>query len=385
MPQFSVTTRICLGKDTTKEASRHMKALALNKPIFIVDKNVQESKAFLRLVNDFEKEEIRVAGIEPVDASSEPTYEFVDMYADSLRKKTFVAIIAVGGGSVMDLAKGVGILLKNPGKAVEYRGMDKVKAQGIPVVCYPTTAGTGSEVTHTASFIDEASKTKLGINGRNVSSLFGVLMPELTFSCPREVTISSGLDAMLHAIEAASARTASAVTIMLGSHAFSLLYKNFRNVLREPDNYAAREGMLLGSYYAGVAMMNAGGGPASGISYPLGVHYKIPHGLAGGIFLPHIFEYNVSRGYSGYVEVYDHLPDSDASLKTADKSRDFVVKFRKFYNDIGAPKRLLGYGITKTDIGKLVNLTMEQRFDNLELNPLPFGRNELAHLLEKVI
>lgn len=385
MSQFAITTRIFFGKEGTREAQYALKNAGLNKLVFVVDKSIAGVVAVTRLISDFKEKGFSLVREEFFDASREPTYDLLDSFAEKFKGLEMDAIVAVGGGSVMDEAKGVAILLKNPGKGVDYRGMDKVKMPGVPVVCFPTTAGTGSEVTHTASFIDTQTMTKLGINGKYVAPLFGVLQPELTFSCPPRVTLYSGLDAMVHAIEAVTAKTATALTKMLGSKAFSLLYAHFRAALAQPENYEARENMLLGSYIAGMAMMNAGGGPASGISYPLGVHYNVPHGIAGGIFLSHVFEYNVSCGYAGYEEVYNLLPDADLYLSGKEKSADFVRRFKALYGALGAPETLSLYHVTKSDIEKLAQLIVEQRKGNLDSNPVPFGRGNVVELLRKVV
>lgn len=384
MSQFSITTKVFFGKDAVAETQKYTKTAGINELLFIVDKNISHLSALSRLVRDYVDSGFKSKAVKPFDASMEPTYEMLDEFTETIRHVETDAIIAIGGGSVMDIAKGVGILLRNPGKGLDYRGMDKVRIPGVPVICYPTTAGTGSEVTHTASFIDTESKTKLGINGRYVSPLIGVLQPELTFSCPPKVTVFSCLDAMVHAVEAVSAKTANRITSMLGNQAFSLLYSNIRKVLQEPYDYDAREGMQIGSYLAGIALMNAGGGPASALSYPLGVHYNVPHGIAGGIFLPYVFEFNVSMGYRGYAMVYNSLPDADLSLSNEEKSRDFVRKFNALYEDIGGPKKLSEFGVGKEEVKMLTELTMEQRAGNLELNPVPFGKDETVRALQTV-
>jgi alcohol dehydrogenase len=385
MAHFFLKTRVFWGKGANAQALHFLKESSLERSAFLVDSKIENLKVFLELLDSFKKAKFRIRNVEPFDASDEPTYAALDKCVERFRKKDIDFLVGIGGGSVMDVAKGAGILLRNPGKAIKYRGSDKVNKPGIPVVCYPATAGTGSEVTHTASFIDQDTKTKLGINGKNVSAFLAVLLPELSFSCPQKVTISSGLDAILHAIEAVSAKNANEISIMLGSQAFLLLYKNFKKVLWEPENYKARQAMLLGSYYAGIAMMNAGGGPASGISYPLGVHFKVPHGIAGGIFLPHVFAFNVAKGYLGYSPVYACLPDANLYLSNEGRSQDFVVKFQLFYKQIKAPLNLYEYGVVKSKIEFLTDLTIQQRTQNLEFNPVPFGRKEVIQLLEKVV
>jgi alcohol dehydrogenase class IV len=292
------------------------------------------------------------------------------------------AIIAIGGGSVIDLAKGIAVLLSNPGRGIEYRGMHKVKNAAVPLIAYPTTAGTGTEVTWTASFTDEDEGKKLGINGNNVAPLCGVLAPELVASAPRSVALSSGLDTLVHAIEAVTARTATPITAAMGAQAFAMMFEALPRCLAPDAALAAWERAQLAAYIAGVAMMNAGGGPASGISYPLGVYYHVPHGFAGGIFLPGVFAFNVARGYHGYNCVYDLLPDADTRLGADRKAEEFVLVFREFYASVGGPEDLRPWGCTgDRAIEKLTELTITQRKENLDLNPVPFGRPDVAELL----
>lgn len=385
MSHFSIATRIFFGEDSRTEFISYLKARKLKKLAFLIDQNLMANPHVNGLISYLQKNAFAITKVQPGNLYGEPTYDDLDIFMHHFRSLNIDALVAIGGGSILDLAKGIGILLRNPGKAIDYRGMDKVAKAGVPVICFPTTTGTGSEATHTASFIDSNSMTKLGINGKNVAPICGVLMPELTFSCPTAVTIYSGLDAMLHAVEAVTAKTSNMITAMIGSEAFALLYNNFTKVIKMPDDYTARAAMLLGSYYAGIAMMNAGGGPSSGISYPLGVHYKVSHGIAGGIFLPHVFEYNVLNGYEGYVGIYNRLHDADTSLSDKGKSIDFVKKMKGLYEAVKAPASLHSFGIKKSDINTITELTMEQRKGNLDLNPVPFGRDDVRAILEKVV
>ena len=385
MGSFLINTRVFFGRDAIDDLLRFLGDLKIAKCAFIVDRNVLPTEAFELFIATLKNWGLLVIRLEELDLTNEPSYSLLDEVTERFRGAAIDAIFGVGGGSVLDIAKGVGVLLRNPGPALAYRGMDKVENKGVPVICVPTTAGTGSEVTHTASFIDLGTKTKLGINGRYVAPLCGLLIPELTFSAPEKITISAGLDAMLHAIEAITARTASPITKMLGSQAFTVLFSNFRQARETPENYEAKAKMLLGSYYAGVAMMNAGGGPASGISYPLGVHYGIPHGIAGGIFLPHVFSYNVEMSYKGYARVYDCLPDADLRLTDEEKSAAFVREFNKLYASIGAPPRLETWGWKEIDMSFLTEVTMAERKANLDLNPVFFGEQEVRDILAKVV
>ena len=385
MSTFSITTKVFFGTSAVTEFCSFMRSRNLSRVVLIVDKNITKNPHIDHLVSNLKNNGFSIALIKDVYLDGEPTYSSLDSFTEDFRQLNMDALIAIGGGSVLDLVKGAGVLLKNPGKGIDYRGMDKVENAGVPVICFPATAGTGSEVTHTASFVDTVSMTKLGINGRFVAPLCGVLVPELTFSCPQSVTVYSGLDAMLHAVEAVTSKTANTITKKIGCEAFALMYNNFLKVIKFPDDYTAREEMLLGSYLAAIAMMNAGGGPSGGISYPLGVHFKVPHGIAGGIFLPYVFEHNIRNGCDGYLDIYNLFYDADHSLDDKNKLHDFVKKIQMLYREIDAPEKLTCFGVSKTDIDFLVEQITTQMKGNLERNPVDFGKDDVRSILEKVL
>lgn len=308
-------------------------------------------------------------------SGAEPDYDYLDVVAEVFRAEPLDGVVGVGGGSTMDLAKGVAILLTNPGRGIDYRGMDLVQTPGVPCVCIPTTAGSGSEATATASFIDLETNTKLGINGRHVSCELAVLDGELLVGAPESVTIGSGLDALVHAIEAVTAKGWTRVSRLLGAEAVRLLFDALPRAVARPNDVGARQDALLGAHLAGIAMQNAAGGPASGASYPLGTHYGVPHGFAGGVLLPHVVLLNVEAGYDdGYAFLADAL-----DLPGAAAFADALVNL---YVELSAPLELSRFGVTRADVPALAELTVSQRAANLELNPVPFGAAEVTALLE---
>ena len=257
--------------------------------------------------------------------------------------------------------------------------MDKVKNPGIPLIAFPSTAGTGSEVTWTAALIDKTENRKLGINGANMEPLAGVFEPSFIISCPDHIAVSSGLDAMVHSIEAYSSKNASLVTKTLGKEAFSLIFDNLPRFTSGEKTTEVAENLLLGSYIAGIAMMNAGGGPASGISYPLGAHYNVPHGIAGGIFLSEVFKVNYEKGYDEYEAILNSI-----NTKTTN-SKNFCEEFDIFYDNVKGPTSLKNWNVTEKDIEILSQLTLDQRLENLKLNPVDFNEPDLNRVIRSVI
>ena len=386
MSQFFVKTRIFYGDQKYLELNRFLSSFPVRRVAVVADEVVSKLSVTKDIIDNFKGLGTKDVNTKFLTLKGEPTYAQLEQIVPEFKAKKPDILVAVGGGSIIDLVKGIAILLNNPGPATDFRGVDRVLNRSVPLIAVPTTAGTGTEVTATASFIDDASLLKLGINGRNVAPLAGLMEPELLKSCPRDVAISAGLDAMVHAVEAVTAKTATDLTSWLGAKAFATFYSHLPTVLEHPKNVKAWTQLQMGAFWAGIAMMNAGGGPASGISYPLGVHYGVPHGIAGGIFLSDVFRFNVNNGCKLYSKLYEMLPDAVAGLSELEQAMEFVKMFDLFYKKIEAPKNLAKWNfVTDDDVNHITHLTMIQRKENLDLNPVLFGEKEVSLLLKRMI
>lgn len=318
-----------------------------------------------------------------VPITREPTYDDLDQLASQVKAMSPDYLVAIGGGSLLDLAKGVSVLLNNPGRGIDFRGMDRVTVPPRPLVVTPTTAGTGSEVTWTASFIDDESGLKLGINGPNVFPAAAILEPALLVGTPRDVAMSAGLDALVHAVEAVSSPMATAITSPLAVRAARLVLEGLPDALSHTNDPLQWERVQVGAFLAGLAMLNSSGGPASGVSYPIGVHYEVPHGYAGGIVLPLVVRSNVDRGYAGYA-ILAARRSQDGNSSALALSRMFADELDQFMKDLDAPQDFARWGIDSVDaVDLIVGDTLLNREANLRLNPLPFGETELREVLER--
>ena len=385
--EISLSSRALCGSGCAALVPDRLKALGFVRVGVIADEAVLRQPRVQSLLGEWQSGGLDAVDVYASRTGQEPDYDYLDEVADRLRSCDVDAIVGIGGGSAMDLAKGVGVLLRNPGRGIAYRGMNLVRSPGVPVVLVPTVAGCGSEVTATASFIDRASKTKLGINGAHVACLFSVMDPTLLVTCPPAVVLGSGLDAMVHAIEAVTARTANAMSRVLGAEAVGLLFAALPSAVSHPGDIDAQETLLMASFLAGIAMTHAAGGPASGISYPLGVHWNVPHGYAGGLLLPLVVAANVEKGYAeGYACLHDRVA-MGGSAGTTERARaeSFRDSLAALYREIGAPATFERWNVDAGALADLTDLTVTQRQGNLELNPVAFAREDVARILEAVL
>jgi alcohol dehydrogenase class IV len=373
--RFEVPARVFFGPDARLAVLSTLREAGFGRVGVVLDGALAAQPVFADLL----ERRLPEHGLEVVRTlharcDGEPDYDYLDACTASFRHTQLDAVFGLGGGSAMDLAKGIGVLLTNPGPGVRYRGMDLVQQPGVPVVLFPTTGGTGSEVTGTAAFTDLGAQRKLGINGRFVAAWAGVLDPVLSLGCPRLPTMAAGMDALVHSVESFTAVTSSPLARDTARTAFARLFNHLARVVEQPDDVGARGEMLLGAWLAGVALWNAcGGGPASAISYPLGVRHRVPHGFAGGLLLPGVVRHNVEHGYAGYAGLAETIPGVRSSHAFADA-------VDALWAHIEAP-RLTDFGIDDADVPALVEETLATRAANVSHNPIPFARADVEALL----
>ncbi len=317
--------------------------------------------------------------------ASEPDYNYLDECKREFLNLELDALIGVGGGSTIDLTKGIAVLVRNPGKAINYRGFNLVKNPALPVIAVPTTAGTGTEVTPNAVFIDKKERRKLGINTEYVRPKLAILDPSLTLSCPKNATVSAGMDALTHALESFVSKRATPVSRIFSKEAFSLLFNNLTKITDDMSNVELRARLLLGSYYAGIALMNSGAGAAHALSYPLGVHFNVPHGLAGAVFLPQVIKLNVEMGCLAYAPLYDLLEGAEQTLSEVEKNMRFVKAVNELCQQLSIPTSLKPFGVSLKDIDSLLEETLLWRKDAIEQNPVSFTKERIQMIWQSLV
>ena len=315
---------------------------------------------------------------------TEPTYDYLDEARRPFMEKPIDGFVVVGGGSVLDLGKAISVLVTNPGPAIQYRGFNLIKDPGPPLVAIPTTAGTASEVTPNAVFIDTKENRKFGINTALYIPKLCILDPALTVTCPRSVTISSGADALVHAHESFVSKLATPITRLLAMEAFQLVFNALGLVVDHPDDLEQRARVQLGSYLAGVALFNSSAGPAGAMSYPLGVNHHVPHGLAGAVFLPRVIQHNVDRGYTGYGPLCGRIDGIPPMGDPTEVGRLFVELVWKLWDQLEIPRTIEPFGVNRADIPRFIEQAqlLKGAFD---MNPVPFTMDDVRTTLEAMI
>ncbi len=229
-----------------------------------------------------------------------PTEKEVVAGVEVARSQNIELLVALGGGSAMDCAKGINFLLTNGGRMADYKGHGKATKPMLPSIGIPTTSGTGSEAQSYALITDASTHMKMACGDKKAAFTLSILDPELTLTQPKSVTAVTGIDAVAHAIESLVCTKANPVSRMASLAAWQYLNPNFEVVLKEPSNLAARGAMQLGAHFAGMAIESAMLGVCHSCANPLSAHYGITHGVAIGIMLPHVIRFNASHAEHWY-------------------------------------------------------------------------------------
>lgn len=293
------------------------------------------------------------------DVQADPPVHVIDAAVKLAREAEVDGVVSIGGGSSMDVAKLVALLAVGEERLDDIYGVGMVKGRRLPLVLAPTTAGTGSEVTP-ISIVTTGEGEKKGVVSPVLLPDWAVLDADLTVGLPAPVTAATGIDAMVHAIEAyTSKRLKNPLSDALAREALRLLGGNIHEACRNGTNREARHNMLFGSMLAGMAFANAPVAAVHALAYPVGARFHVPHGLSNSLVLPQVIRFNAGSAESHYGELAGILVPA-AKGNAADRTKALVDMLCALPVELGLPTRLRDVGITSGDIGLLADDAMKQ-------------------------
>lgn len=292
-------------------------------------------------------------------------------------------VVGLGGGSVLDTAKLMGVLLKSDQTLADLVDGAPVGPRRVDTLLIPTTAGTGSEATRNAILAVPDRKLKVGIIGLSLIPRFVVLDGELTTSMPPSVTATTGLDALAHALECYLSNKANALSDLLALEAVRLIHGNLTRAFDQPEDTEARQSMLNASFYAGMCISLSGTTAVHALSYPLGAAFHVPHGQANAMLLPSVMEYNAPacpRKFAALAVAFDQ----PAAAGPEELSRGFVTALDRLLNRLKIPRNLGAFGVTGADIPQLVEVAhgIRRLMDN---NPRDMSREDMSAIYERIL
>ena len=356
---FNTVASIVSSTGSALRLADQCAALGVKRPLLVTDPGLVK----IGLVEPV-RQALVEAGVDVVmfDQVREDPPEKVVLQAAQLgRTEQVDGVVAVGGGSSMDVAKVVAVLLGGDQNLADLYGVDQVTGGRLPLILVPTTAGTGSEVTPVA-VITTGETTKAGVSSATLLPDIAVLDADLTLGLPPAITAMTGVDAMVHAIEAYTSRhKKNPVSDNLARQALQLLAGNIRTAVHDGGNREARANMLLGALLAGQAFANAPVAAVHALAYPLGGHYHIPHGLSNSLVLPSVLEFNASHASDLYAELANIIVPGAVSGSNEAKTAAMIGALRQLIEDVNLPASLREAKVAKSDLEMLARDAMLQQ------------------------
>lgn len=323
----------------------------------------------------------------------EPRVEDVDSLVDSIRgsARSFreTVVVAVGGGSAMDLGKAIAALLVQPEHVSVREYLEGVgtgrtlSVEPLPIIAMPTTAGTGAEATKNAVISNESPPFKKSLRSKGMMPSIAIVDPELTVSVPPEVTAATGMDALTQCLEAYISRRRAPLPRILAREGAGLALRHLERAVRDGASREAREGMSQSALLSGLALANSGLGLAHGVAAALGMFVNVPHGLACAVMLPAALRYNLECCEQDLSELADQLPEPPGrNLSPRQRAECLVESVEKLCESLGIPRSLSALGVRAEHIPDLVN---GSRGNSLNGNPRDVSNDELKAVLESML
>ncbi|MBI1392709.1 MAG: iron-containing alcohol dehydrogenase [Alphaproteobacteria bacterium] len=351
---FTTTPKIILECGAAKRLGAFV-APRMQRPILLTDKGLVAASLIAPVLESF-----AATGLDHLlydDVQADPPAARVRKAIEAARAHDADGVVAMGGGSSMDTAKLVAVLAKSDQALEDIYGADKVTGRRLPLVVAPTTAGTGSEVT-SISVVTSETDEKVGVVDDALYPDMAVLDPETTLGLPRNVTAATGVDAMVHAIEAyTNVHRKNPVSDALAREALSLLAANIVTACEKPMDIEARGRMLLGSLLAGQAFANSPVGAVHALAYPLGGIFHVPHGLSNSLMLEPVLRFNAEKAAPLYAELGAAL-GLDASGTDEARSAAFIARMVEIIEATGVERRLGQVGVSHNDLPKMAEDAM---------------------------
>jgi alcohol dehydrogenase class IV len=391
---FHSAGQLVFGRNATQQLGDHVARRGIARVLIATDPALLRAGALEPVHAALGEAGVAVdvfAGGEP-----EPSLEAVNACIAQAREFHPDAVLGLGGGSNMDLAKITATVLAHGGGAPDYAGDDRIPGPILPVVCVPTTAGTGSEVSAAAVFTDTANQMKVGILSNYLRPAIAIVDPLLTVSCPAKVTADSGIDALTHAVEAYTAVDNAAFplphgerAVYQGRHPFgdlfaekaiTLIGAHLRPAVKGGSDLEAREAMALAATMAGLAFSNVGVALVHALEYPVGGATHCSHGAGNGLLLPYVMRFNLPPRQREMATIARLLGEDTTGLSEAQAAERAVTAVERLRADIGIPLRLRDLGVTEAQLRPFAEKAFAIK-RILRVNPRPVTLDDVTAIL----
>ena len=345
------------GHGAVNEIVPEVKSRGFKKALIVTDADLVKFQVVKKVTDILDTNKMAYEIFDKVKAN--PSVEVVQAGVEAFRKAGADYMIAIGGGSPQDTAKGIGIIINNPEFAdvVSLEGVAPTKNKSVPVIAVATTAGTAAETTINYVITDEKKRRKFVCVDPHDIPVVAIVDPDMMSSMPKGLTAATGMDALTHAIEAYTTLAAGELADTLNLKAIELIAKNLRKAVEnDPDG---REGMALGQYVTGMAFSNVGLGVVHGMAHPLSAFYDTPHGVANAVLLPYVMAFNAPYTGEKFREIARAMGIGNVDAMSQEEYRQAAIDaVRQLSKDVGIPQTLREIGVKEEDLEALSEAAM---------------------------
>ena len=384
---FEIMTNVISGINSLDKIISFLNERNFKKVALILDKNLYKNSKYVRnFCKKLKKKKLAKKTL-LFEGISEPTYQELDKTIIKLRKNKkniYDCLIGIGGGSTIDYAKGLAILIKNPGNSITYRGFPKKLNSPVPIVAVPSTTGTGSELAYNAVFTDLKSGVKLGINSKNNYPALSILDPKVTKNSPDSVILNSSLGALTRSIDTMFNKKCNEISKIFSENSFKLLVNNLPKVLKNKKNLENWSKMQWGSYFSVASLLNSSSGPAGVISYYLSTNFNIPQGIGYAVSGINFFKRNHKKGFFEYSKVFD-LIDNSPSKKIFLKKEKSAFVLNKISQILKSNKKNLKKTFFPENTEKKILKLFQNKNNPIINNPVKLSKKDLKIIIEKTL
>jgi alcohol dehydrogenase len=375
--EFLLPTRIVFGNNVINQIGEEAKQIG-TRAFIVTDKGVLKT-GYIEQIQQLLKE----AGVKShVFSEVNPNPRDKSVQQGFKKAAAFKAdlLVGVGGGSAIDTAKAIGVILQEGGKIQDYEGLDKVKKPITPLLAVPTTAGTGAEVTFWSVITDTKRKFKMSIGSPMMAARVALVDPMLTYTLPKDITAFTGIDALVHAIEGYTSMLSQPVSDSLALSAIEYISHNIRKAYANGSNVEARYNMMLGSMLAGIAFGNSDVASVHCMGEAMGGLYDTPHGLSMAVCLPYCMEYNIISNPEKFADIAHALGENISELSTLEAARKAIKAIKGLFQDLNIPSAR-SIGLQKKDLNKLADAAAANV--SVESNPRNMTKQDFQILFQR--
>ncbi|SOC44049.1 alcohol dehydrogenase [Rhizobium subbaraonis] len=374
---YHIPTQIEFGNGAIARLPEFVKVLGGSRVLVVGDPGVQRAGLIDRVQAILTGASIFNAVF--ADVESDPATRSVDEGTVHGKANGCDLVVGIGGGSALDTAKAIGLMLVNDGNIKDYVGIGKVPRAGAPVIAVPTTAGTGSELTIWSVLSDKVAKAKISVGSVLNCPAIALLDPELTLSLPPQITAATGMDALTHALESYVNTATQPISEAMSDQAMTLIARSLRKAVADGSDVEARGDMLLASTIAAMAFNSTRLGLVHAFAMPLGAKFGIPHGLVNAIMLPEVMRFNHLANPRKFARIAEIFGEKTAGLPVEEAAALSVSAIEKLKLDVGITAKLSNFGVTEGRFNEIVDEAMLS--GNVPVNPRQPTNDDMKALL----